>query len=464
MTLPIGSYDPDNLPVGVYKPEDLGTVLQDHTAETARVSMASRFPAFMSGESSGAASDVDGPLGWLVSAVAQAQSAVAQADPADIKGPDDLLDLAHDVISDLPVVGKFVELWDAMNGDYDGDDPVLQFISLLFAPLRRFIEIITGAGGGLGAAVEDVTGFFDNWKAWSQGESIGADPAGFFTGIGHVAQSISNAIFNGWFGSGATGDPAEVQTTIEAVKDAVLNGYTVTTITSTTAGWSVPSGLTELSVSIIGGGENGAARSGYNGGNGGRGGGHTVLQLDPTAHSTLDITVGTAGGHTIVRAGNVSPHTGAVLAEVGAGMSGGTPSAGGMAMAPVSSGPSGGGGGGAASNNLAPDPGSGGGSGQPGESSDDGGGGAAGTPYETALTAPAAGNAAGNARSAASFPKAGGSGGGGGDGGGFYITGGTGDSGKAGGYPGGGGGGGGGGGAGGAGGAGASGVCWLFYK
>lgn len=41
--------------------------------------------------------------------------------------------------------------------------------------------------------------------------------------------SIINGIFNGWFGGGSVGDPQEVQYTIQAIADAVLNGYNVET-------------------------------------------------------------------------------------------------------------------------------------------------------------------------------------------------------------------------------------------
>ncbi|MGC7317751.1 hypothetical protein [Mycobacteroides abscessus] len=52
-------------------------------------------------------------------------------------------------------------------------------------------------------------------------------------GIGNDLVATGQAIVNGWFGgSSATGTPAEVQTTIETIKQAVINGYTVDTITS----------------------------------------------------------------------------------------------------------------------------------------------------------------------------------------------------------------------------------------
>ncbi|SDT84729.1 hypothetical protein [Gordonia westfalica] len=69
--------------------------------------------------------------------------------------------------------------------------------------------------------------------------------------------SIINGIFNGWFGGGSVGDPQEVQYTIQAIADAVLNGYNVETkVTSGT--WTKPENITELIVGLIGCGKNGS--------------------------------------------------------------------------------------------------------------------------------------------------------------------------------------------------------------
>ncbi|WP_139179945.1 hypothetical protein [Gordonia westfalica] len=68
---------------------------------------------------------------------------------------------------------------------------------------------------------------------------------------------IINGIFNGWFGGGSVGDPQEVQYTIQAIADAVLNGYNVETkVTSGT--WTKLKNITELIVGLIGCGKNGS--------------------------------------------------------------------------------------------------------------------------------------------------------------------------------------------------------------
>lgn len=91
MTLPIGSFDPDNLPQGVYGQDELGEVLQNSSAPKYRSLFAGRFPGAVAGTSAGDPSNVGGPLGFIVNLVAQFMSGVANEDPANITKPDDLL-------------------------------------------------------------------------------------------------------------------------------------------------------------------------------------------------------------------------------------------------------------------------------------------------------------------------------------------------------------------------------------
>ena len=106
-------------------------------------------------------------------------------------------------------------------------------------------------------------------------------------------------IHNGWFGSGATGDPLEVQYTIESIKDTVMNGATVETKTSSGT-WTKPPGIVELTVIMI--------SAGYNGANGtvgggtrpggvpGWGGSFRAQVLDPSLlPDSIPYTVGTNG-------------------------------------------------------------------------------------------------------------------------------------------------------------------------
>lgn len=256
------------------------------------------------------------------------------------------------------------------------------------------------------------------------------------------------AIFNGWFGgSSGTGSEAEVTYVIETIKDAVINGLTVSTFTSSTTAWPVPTHV-EITGVLIGGGESAS------GGTGGQHGSFLATPLDLTGISALDIQIGTAGNISYIREANVTPHTGALIAQSPLhGSAGGSAVQGGIfGLTPT---------------NSLPGSGGDGGSGGPG--------GTEATPgQDSALAVGGARGAAGNfgahgqpggSVSAGSQIKCGGAGGGGGGRANVVLNGGG--NGGAGGYPGGGGGGRGagwGGGPNGSVGPGAPGVVWLVYK
>lgn len=275
-----------------------------------------------------------------------------------------------------------------------------------------------------------------------------------FDGWGKVAEwggGVINrfkAIFNGWFGgSSGTGTEAEVTYVIETIKDAVINGYTVSTFTSDTAAWPVPT-LVECTAVLIGGGESGS------GGTGGLDGSFLATPIDLTGITSLDIQIGTAGNLSYVREANGTPHTGAVIAQSPMhGSVGGSAAQGGIfGLTPTNSLPGSGGNGGFG--------GSGGTDATPGEDSALATGGARGAPGNFGAPGQPGGSV-----SAGSQIKCGGAGGGGG-GQAIVVLNGGGDGG-AGGYPGGGGGGRGagwGGGPNGSVGPGAPGVVWLVYK
>lgn len=287
----------------------------------------------------------------------------------------------------------------------------------------------------------------------------GVDTGDNYDGWGHFTewasdqlQSLAN-IWNGWFGSGGTGTPAQTQYVIESIKDAVINGYTVHTITADETNWTVPS-HTEFVAILIGGGQN--AQPGYGsgthttGGLKGLNGSYIAQQIDLTGITALDMQVGTAGNKSYVRVANATPHTGAVVLQ-----SPDHGSAGGIATSfgytSTSSTPGNGGDGeGIGTGHLAA---------TAGTSSAAAVGGAAGTP---GFFGNPGGNG-GNVSAGATTKCGGGGGGGGGSATGSFQAGG---SGGAGGYPGGGGGGGGCGSvaAAGSAGPGAAGVIWLFYR
>ncbi|WP_158636077.1 hypothetical protein [Tsukamurella sputi] len=278
---------------------------------------------------------------------------------------------------------------------------------------------------------------------------------------------VITGIFNGWFGSGGTGSTAQAQQTIEAIKTAVLNGWTVQTVTST-ATWTRPAGLTDCVAVLVGSGKNGANGNSYNDiAIGGLGGGFIAQSLDINSiPSSLTITVGTNGAVTSFGSlVSTTPGNGGIANEFG--------------YAATSSLPGNGGNGGRGyfynQGTSTPAPGS---AGTVGGASALGAGGTAGG-YSSGSAGGAGG--AGGAVSAGTPTKSGGGGGGGGAGGsnsagdssspGIGNTGRNGGNGGNGGYPGGGGGAGGGGGWGGygsgsngTGGTGAQGVAWIFTK
>lgn len=198
------------------------------------------------------------------------------------------------------------------------------------------------------SAVGNTRPGMDQVKAWQefQQQRTGADVAVAVGGVdtgddydgwGHFTnwasdqlQALAN-IWNGWFGSGGTGTPTEVRATIEAIRVAVANGYTLQTVT-VNGTFNVPSGITELNGIVIGGGGNGTSGAIGNGtkagGAGGIGGAYVFKQLDLSVlipgTAVLTCTVG-AGGTGSGGAGSVSTikdSGGATLVTSAAGLGG----------------------------------------------------------------------------------------------------------------------------------------------
>ncbi|MDL9944166.1 hypothetical protein QSJ19_00935 [Gordonia sp. ABSL11-1] len=306
----------------------------------------------------------------------------------------------------------------------------------------------------------------NNWQGKTQDIGGGAE---IIRIIAHEALmgvgNIVNGIFNGWFGSGSVGDPLEVQYTIEAIKDAIINGYNVET--KVTSGiWTKPSNISELVVIMVGCGQNGGDGSTGNrgpGGVGGIGGGYIAQQIDPaTLGSTVNYTVGASNG-AVSSFGSYSTTPG------GSGISTS------FGFTPTTSAPGNGGNGGIGTFTESPSQSSTAGtSGSSSALATGGSGGAAGATASWPNNTYAGNGAAGGNVSAGSTTKCGGAGGGGGGGAGQAPASTTANAGAGGpgGYPGGAGGGGGARGAfyvnatsqAGAGGIGATGIIWIFWK
>ncbi|AKF14380.1 minor tail protein [Mycobacterium phage Phayonce] len=305
---------------------------------------------------------------------------------------------------------------------------------------------------------------------------VAADAVEGLTDLTNDVVGGFKGIFDSWFGGNSgTGTATEVAQTIEAIKDAVISGYTVSTFTSSEAGWQRPDGLIEMIAVVVGGGENGPAGVNNTGTSvrpGGLHGSYLAQTLDVTTlPAAFDIAVGTAGQRSYIREANASPHSGTVIVESPAhGSPGGIATAFGLSQ--TNSVPGNGGTGGMAYNPDDPPAGHSATAGTAGSPSGLAAGGTGGNAASGSSSGTATGGSGGTGGtvSAGALTKCGGGGGGGGGGGrSFGFTGGSGGNGGAGGYPGGAGGAGGNGsgvlgGTAGSGGPGAAGVVWLFYR
>lgn len=156
--------------------------------------------------------------------------------------------------------------------------------------LAQLGDIFDGLGvTPINTVVQKVKDFFTSLTGWQSAARSDID-------------TTASGIVDGWAGTGSsTGD---VYDTMAAIKSALLNGYTVDTITSSTT-WTKPSDITELMVVAVGGGRTGTAGStstsnaALAGGAGGLGGGFLAQALDPTAvSSSVAVTIGGPGQDT----------------------------------------------------------------------------------------------------------------------------------------------------------------------
>lgn len=140
------------------------------------------------------------------------------------------------------------------------------------------------------------------------------------------------AIFNGWFGSGAHGTPNEVRQTVEAIKVAVSNGYTLQTVTVNGA-FTIPA-CTELNGIVIGAGDNGAyggvgagASQNKSGGVHGHGGPYVFKSIDlsvypPGTVLTNVVGAGPSGSGAAGGVSQIKDAGGTVLVSSAAGLGG----------------------------------------------------------------------------------------------------------------------------------------------
>jgi hypothetical protein len=109
MTTPNLPYNtpPEDLPQGVVAPSQLGGATQDHTKAKYRNQAASRFPGQVNSTMAGNPANTSGPLGMIVNLAAGLTEEVANADPATIKKPSDIIPKTNPFFSGLPLQKVF---------------------------------------------------------------------------------------------------------------------------------------------------------------------------------------------------------------------------------------------------------------------------------------------------------------------------------------------------------------------
>lgn len=145
-----------NLPVGALTLDNLATRLQDMTPPAIRNLASQGLPSVFNLSNGGNVLSDLTPFGIITRIFAEFASAVANADPADIQGPDDLPGLLLDFIEGLPIIGELVGLLEAIMGTYDGDDAVLIAVQEIFFPIRKLLQLVSGQPVGF-PTIEEVT-------------------------------------------------------------------------------------------------------------------------------------------------------------------------------------------------------------------------------------------------------------------------------------------------------------------
>lgn len=158
MTVPFGV---PNLPAGALTLETLAARLQDQSAAQMRNLAGERMPSIFNVSTGGIILSDLTPFGIITRIWAAFMSFIANADPNDVDGPEDLPGLLTDFIESLPVIGELVELLEAILGTYTGTDPVLLAVQEIFAPIRKLLQLVSGQDVGFPTVEEVAAGWVD---------------------------------------------------------------------------------------------------------------------------------------------------------------------------------------------------------------------------------------------------------------------------------------------------------------
>lgn len=214
-----------NLPQGALTIDTLASKTQDTTPAAMKSRAAERFSSiFNTSTGLDPASDIT-PFGILTTIFAGFNSVVANADPADVEGPEDLPGLLLEFIEGLPVVGQLVGLLEAILGEYDGEDETLLAIQAIFAPIRALVDALTGiiGGGDLGG----LTSWFEDLLG------LLGDPTGLGSGTPALPSISSIPILGGLLSGGN-------------ILAAIIPGLDASKITSGTFAQSMITNLTTM--------------------------------------------------------------------------------------------------------------------------------------------------------------------------------------------------------------------------
>ena len=141
--------------------------------------------------------------GIIAKLFSEFNSVVANADPADIDGPEDLPGLLWDFITSLPVVGELVGLLEAIIGEYDGDDEVLLAIQEIFMPLRRLVQLVAGKDVDWPTAGEVAEGWEDLGDALASAAKNAISEIRGLISVGSLTDAPVNVLPAGSFPAGS---------------------------------------------------------------------------------------------------------------------------------------------------------------------------------------------------------------------------------------------------------------------
>ena len=130
-----------NLPMGAFTIDTLADKLHDMTPAGMRGRVVERMPSIFDSSLGGNPASDFSFFGIMTQLWAGFNSAVANADPASVTGPEDLPGLLIDFIEDLPVIGEFIELVKSIiDGTFDVGD-VLPAIETAFTELGLMLGL-----------------------------------------------------------------------------------------------------------------------------------------------------------------------------------------------------------------------------------------------------------------------------------------------------------------------------------